>query len=59
MDHQIIASPCVGICQLDRDKVCIGCYRTSEEITYWRMYTEEEREKALQKVAERIEAANL
>ena len=58
MASQIITSPCVGICQLDKEKVCIGCYRTSEEITYWRIYTKEERAQALTKIAERAEAAN-
>jgi predicted Fe-S protein YdhL (DUF1289 family) len=25
-------SPCVGLCKLDENKVCIGCNRTIEEI---------------------------
>lgn len=28
-------SPCVSICQLDFDDVCIGCGRTKEEIMQW------------------------
>jgi len=30
MDRQIL-TPCVGICKL-QDGICIGCYRTIEEI---------------------------
>ncbi len=36
-------SPCVGVCTLEND-VCIGCYRTSEQITNWLSYTNKERE---------------
>ena len=25
-------SPCIGVCKLDKDKICIGCGRTIEEI---------------------------
>ena len=31
-----IASPCVRICVLHPDeKICIGCYRTAQEIGQW------------------------
>lgn len=30
-------SPCVSICALDQDDVCMGCFRTGEEITDWFM----------------------
>jgi len=26
------SSPCIGVCKLDKNKVCIGCFRTIEEI---------------------------
>lgn len=32
---QDIASPCVGVCALDTDNVCIGCNRTLDEIGEW------------------------
>ena len=28
-------SPCIGVCALDDHSVCIGCRRTSAEITLW------------------------
>lgn len=28
-------SPCVDICKLDENRVCIGCKRTIEEIANW------------------------
>ena len=35
-------SPCMSICTLDEDKVCIGCGRTLEEIRGWARMTPEE-----------------
>lgn len=31
----VIASPCVLNCCLDNDDVCIGCFRTLDEIVAW------------------------
>ncbi|MCK0537826.1 DUF1289 domain-containing protein [Alcanivorax sp. CY1518] len=30
-----VASPCVSICALDGDDLCVGCFRTGNEISYW------------------------
>jgi hypothetical protein len=31
-----IPSPCIGLCQLDKEKhFCIGCFRTIQEIARW------------------------
>ena len=30
-----VASPCVSICALDGDDVCVRCFRTGREISYW------------------------
>lgn len=56
-EYQVITSPCVGICRLDDNKVCIGCFRSSDEITYWRTYTEEEREVIREKLVTRSKEA--
>ena len=29
-------SPCVNVCRLDADKICVGCRRTLAEIAGWR-----------------------
>lgn len=29
-------SPCINICHLDDNDVCVGCYRSSSEITSWK-----------------------
>lgn len=36
-------SPCVNICKLDDRGVCLGCFRTVEEIARWSRMTEHER----------------
>ena len=32
---QPIKSPCIEVCALDYHNVCIGCYRTADEIIDW------------------------
>lgn len=32
---EVVQSPCVGVCVLDDDDICIGCLRTSDEICRW------------------------
>ena len=36
-------SPCVYICRLDADDVCVGCLRTRDEIACWSSMTETEK----------------
>lgn len=31
-----VPSPCIGVCRLDTQKVCTGCYRPVEHIREWR-----------------------
>jgi len=41
----IVPSPCVSICALDEDDVCVGCFRTGREISHWgRMEPDQQRE---------------
>jgi uncharacterized protein len=37
------SSPCVDICKLDGNGVCIGCFRTKEEIARWLQMEETEK----------------
>ncbi|MBW7846955.1 MAG: DUF1289 domain-containing protein [Bacteroidales bacterium] len=48
-----IKSPCQLICIYDEDRVCIGCYRTQEEVVNWDRYTDEEKLQVLRNTAER------
>jgi predicted Fe-S protein YdhL (DUF1289 family) len=48
-----IKSPCRDICKYDENKVCIGCYRSAEEIAKWWKYSNEEKLEVLEKIRER------
>lgn len=41
-------SPCKRNCCLDNTDICIGCYRSLEEITGWRAATNDEKRGILQ-----------
>lgn len=38
-----VLSPCVGICSLGEDGLCLGCHRTSSEIAAWITMGDDER----------------
>jgi predicted Fe-S protein YdhL (DUF1289 family) len=48
----------VSICALDVDDICIGCYRSADEITDWFLADEEEKEAILERARERMRLAN-
>jgi uncharacterized protein len=50
-------SPCISICVLDDDDICMGCYRSAEEITDWFMASKEQKRECLRKAKERMEAS--
>ena len=37
------SSPCINICELNSQDVCIGCLRTQSEIACWSQMNERER----------------
>jgi len=45
-----VGSPCVDICKLDSDFVCIGCGRTIDEVLKWREYTDEQKKAVLDRI---------
>lgn len=49
-----IESPCIKVCQLNEAKtLCIGCYRTVEEIGEWRFATDQRQLKIIENAAAR------
>tara|TARA_B100000768_G_C11274051_1_gene374906 strand:- start:237 stop:419 length:183 start_codon:yes stop_codon:yes gene_type:complete len=48
-------SPCVGICQYNKEDLCSGCFRTSIEITQWVDMTLEEKKKVISLLPSRME----
>lgn len=56
-EQATMVSPCVGVCALDEEDVCMGCYRTGQEITNWGAMNDQQREEVMKHVGERERAA--
>ena len=54
-----VASPCVHVCALDDDDICIGCQRTVAEITRWGLMESVERREVLVQCHERAKAKGI
>lgn len=46
-----IQSPCIGVCQTDRNGNCLGCYRTRDERLYWLQCTPDVKRKIVKACA--------
>jgi len=46
----MIESPCVDVCRVDSDFICIGCGRPIEDIMRWREMSDAERQRALDRI---------
>jgi len=54
-DHEIpVKSPCIEVCALDDQDVCIGCYRTANEIIEWFAASNERKRAILEAVEQRL-----
>lgn len=51
-----VKSPCVFVCSLDDNDICIGCQRTGFEITEWGRASNERRREVLQLCESRARA---
>jgi uncharacterized protein len=48
-----LESPCINVCTLDAQKICIGCGRSIEEIAVWSRLGDEERRAVCERAARR------
>ena len=53
VQYDTVISPCVSICRLDKNDVCMGCYRTVEEVREWYNLSNEEKQKILDAIEKR------
>ena len=54
MDRTPIKTPCVKVCFVDpKAGVCLGCFRTMEELGCWTRYSDAERDAIMQALPER------
>lgn len=51
-------SPCISVCLLDEGDICVGCYRSADEITDWFMANAKGKREILKRARERREAAS-
>ena len=55
MSIEDIVSPSIGVCSInDSNGFCQGCYRTVEEIREWWNMTDQEREKVMGVLDQRL-----
>ena len=48
-----VASPCIAICQLGPEDLCVGCLRSMDEIRDWPIMTAEEKRTVLANIETR------
>jgi len=48
-----IASPCIRKCTIDVSSICIGCFRSLEEIKQWSSASQLEKENIMKNVSKR------
>lgn len=51
-----IASPCIRICCLDDNDICLGCFRSLQEITQWTQVDNHTRQAILTHAKQRQQA---
>ena len=49
-----VRTPCIDICVLHRrEGICIGCFRTADEIARWTSMTDDERDRLMTELPSR------
>jgi uncharacterized protein len=49
-------SPCISVCVLDEQEICMGCFRSASEIADWLMVGDQGKREILARVEERRKA---
>lgn len=56
-NERIVQSPCVRNCCLNGDDICLGCFRSLQEICIWSQSDDLKRTSILQNAGQRRESA--
>lgn len=56
---EVVASPCVSICALDESDICVGCFRSGNEISYWGQFNAEQQREVLRRCGRRMQGEQL
>ena len=51
-------SPCISVCVLDEQEICMGCFRSASEIADWLMVGAQGKWEILARVEERKQATD-
>ncbi len=54
---EAILSPCIGVCRIGPQGLCLGCARTLEEIAAWGSLSAAERERIMEELLPLRQAA--
>lgn len=57
--EKLLPSPCVSICVLDENDLCVGCQRTGQEISSWGKMDNQQRRAVLVKTEQRAREQGL
>ena len=49
LPRQLVESPCIKVCTLE-GSICIGCYRTQDEIREWMIFSDKQKKETLEKI---------
>jgi predicted Fe-S protein YdhL (DUF1289 family) len=58
MNDQEPQSPCISVCLLDGKDICVGCYRSADEITDWFMADAQGKREILERAQARQKASS-
>jgi predicted Fe-S protein YdhL (DUF1289 family) len=53
MSQNVINTPCIGVCTVTDKGLCMGCFRTMEEIGAWLEFTDTERHHIMEQLPAR------
>ena len=54
----MIPSPCVSVCSMNEEDLCIGCHRNSREIREWMLMDDTERHEVIETASQRAKKNN-
>jgi len=56
MPDDTIKTPCIGVCTVGDQGLCLGCFRSMDEITHWLSFSQDEIKDIMQQLPVRLEA---
>ena len=54
----IIPSPCISVCSMNEEDLCIGCHRNSRAIRDWMLMDDTERYEVIEIASQRAKKKN-